>query len=108
MPGMNKSSRTISLLTSLLAELESNLNRNVIEALAVLDELRRLQHKWDEQLEAGNPRRIKSDYAALQAWYLRWLKATESLVSTDPAGLSAARAEVEERIGDIEQRWWPN
>ena len=40
MPGMNKSSRTISLLTSLLAELESNPNRNVIEALAVLDEIR--------------------------------------------------------------------
>ena len=93
MPGMNKSSRTIRLIESLLHELETRSSPGAIEALAVLDELRRLERKWREQVESGSPRRIEADFRTLENWYRRWLSATR-----DTAELAEARDEVEHQF----------
>lgn len=71
MPGMNRNVRTIRLIESSLQHLESEPAPNALEALGLLDELRRLERKWNEQVEAGSPRRIDADFVTLRNWYQR-------------------------------------
>jgi hypothetical protein len=81
MPGMRRNSRTIHLIESSLHrfEIESETTpaspEIVLLARSVLDELRRLERKWREQVAAGSPRRIDADFRTLQGWYKRWLAA---------------------------------
>ena len=95
MPGMNRNSRTIRLIESSLHRLETDESSTAIDALGVLDELRRLERKWREQLAAGNPRRIDADFSELKGWYRRWLLATKS---SEDGAVRLARGEVEQAI----------
>ena len=96
MPGMNRNSRTISLILSSLARLETDASSGALEALGVLDEIRRLRNKWDEQVAAGSPRRIEADFREMEGWLRRWLLATREIVQRDSLPqLVEARAEVE-------------
>lgn len=83
MPGMNKSSRTISLILSSLARLETDESSGALEALGVLDEIRRLRNKWDEQVAAGSPRRIEADFREMEGWLRRWVLATRAVLKRD-------------------------
>ena len=73
MPGMNRNSRSIRLIETYLADLEANENASPADAMLVLDEIRRLERKWNEQVAAGSPRRIESDFKTMQGWLRRWL-----------------------------------
>lgn len=99
MPGMNRNSRTISLILSSLARLETDASASALEALGVLDEIRRLRNKWDEQVAAGSPRRIEADFREMEGWLRRWVLATREIVQRDPLPqLAEARAEVERSL----------
>jgi hypothetical protein len=76
---MNKSSRTISIILSSLARLETDATSTALDALGLLDEIRRLKRKWDEQVAAGSPRRIESDYREMDGWLRRWTIAARRL-----------------------------
>jgi len=83
MPGMNRNSRTISLILSSLARLETDESSTALDALGLLDEIRRLRRKWDEQVEANSPRRIEADFREMSGWLRRWTIAARRIVATD-------------------------
>ncbi len=83
MPGMNKSSRTISLILSSLARLETDASSSALEALGLLDEIRRLRRKWDEQVTANSPRRIEEDFREMNGWLRRWTIAAQRILDSD-------------------------
>lgn len=85
MPGMNRSSRTISLILSSLARLETDESSTALDALGVLDEIRRLRRKWDEQVAAGSARRIESDFREMNGWLRRWSIAARRVLASDDA-----------------------
>jgi hypothetical protein len=93
MPGMSKSSRTVRLIESSLLRLEVQSESGaagdaaVYGALGVLEEIRLLERKWREQVAAGSPRRIDSDFATMNGWYRRWLLAAKRL-SAQPGDLA--------------------
>jgi hypothetical protein len=96
MPGMNKSSRTISLIQSSLARLETDASSGALDALGLLDEMRRLERKWREQVAAGSPRRVEADFREMGGWYRRWIIAAKAIVPRDDLPrLRAAVSEVE-------------
>lgn len=96
MPGMNKSSRTISLILASLARLETDASPTALEALGVLDEIRRLRRKWDAQVAARSPRRIGADFREMNGWLRRWtLAARRVLAAAEGAAAAAAAAEDE-------------
>ena len=93
---MNPNSRTIKVIGSSLARLEAAAAAGppagdaadavALDALGLLDEMRRLERKWVEQIAAGSPRRKPSDYAEMEGWCRRWLRPTAALAD---AGLSS-------------------
>ena len=83
MPGMNRNSRTISLIERSLARLEIDESSSALDALGLLDEIRRLRRKWDEQVAAGSPRRIDADFREMTGWLRRWTIAAKRVVATD-------------------------
>lgn len=93
---MNRNSRSIRLIETYLADLEANQAATPAEALLVLDEIRRLRRKWDEQVAAGSPRRIDSDFKTMQGWLRRWLLDARRVLVRN-ADESLARA-----VGDTE------
>ena len=76
MPGMNKTARQYRVIESLFDGLENDSIAAAADAMLLLDELRRLERKWREQVDAGSPRRIESDFRTLDGWYRRWLAAS--------------------------------
>jgi hypothetical protein len=94
MPGMNRNSRTISLIERSLHRLETDESSTSLDALGLLDEIRRLRRKWDEQVAAGSPRRIDSDFAEMKGWLRRWTLAARRVLATDD--LPPLRAAVDE------------
>ena len=99
MPGMNKSSRTISIILSSLARLETDVAATALDALGLLDEIRRLKRKWDEQVAAGSPRRIDADYREMDGWLRRWAIATRRISDReDIPQLRAAIGAVEDEL----------
>jgi hypothetical protein len=99
MPGMNKSSRTISLILASLARLETDQSSTAMDALGVLDEIRRLRRKWDAQVVANSPRRIDSDFREMTGWLRRWVIAAQRVLATDDAPqLRAAVDEVQREL----------
>jgi hypothetical protein len=96
MPGMNRNSRSIRLIETYLAELEANENAAPADALLVLDEIRRLERKWNEQVAAGSPRRIASDFKTMQGWLRRWLLPVRRILARgEDETLRTAVADVE-------------
>ena len=101
MPGMNKSSRTIAMILSALARLETDASSTALEALALLDEIRRLRRKWDEQVKANSPRRIERDFREMAGWLRRWALAADGIVARDDVpqlriAIAAVRRELDE------------
>src|SRR4051812_14477890 len=103
---MNPNSRTVKVIEASLARLETAGRSTIPEtgeatalaALGLLDEVRRLEKKWVEQIAAGSPRRKPTDYAVMDGWCRRWLRATGTLgdLPADVAvELGAQRAVVE-------------
>ena len=84
MPGMNRNSRTISLIERSLHRLETDESSNALDALGLLDEIRRLRRKWDEQVAAGSPRRIEADFREMNGWLRRWVIASRRILAADP------------------------
>jgi hypothetical protein len=80
---MNRNSRTISLILSSLARLETDESSTALDALGLLDEIRRLRRKWDAQVAANSPRRIDADFAEMNGWLRRWLLASKRVLTTD-------------------------
>ena len=84
---MNPNSRTIKVIESSLARLEAAtppsapdaIDAVALEALGLLDEIRRLERKWGEQVAAASLRRKPTDYGAMEGWCRRWLRATAAL-----------------------------
>lgn len=97
MPGMNKNSYTVSIIQSLLDGIESDPAAAPIEAIGLLDELRRLERKWHAQVAAGSTRRIDADFKTLGGWYRRWIVASKAILKRHPgdARLQAEIAAVE-------------
>jgi hypothetical protein len=99
MPGMNRNSRSIRLIETYLADLESNASATAADALLALDEIRRLKRKWNEQVTAGSPRRIESDFKTMKGWLRQWLLAARRINERDGGNddttLRAAMAEIE-------------
>jgi hypothetical protein len=93
MPGMNKSSRTISLILASLARLETDESSTALDALGLLDEIRRLRRKWDEQVAAGSRRRIDADFREMNGWLRRWTIAAKRVLAVDD--LPQLRAAIE-------------
>jgi hypothetical protein len=99
MPGMNKSSRTISLIYASLARLETDKSSTALDALGLLDEIRRLRRKWDEQVAVGSPRRINADFREMNGWLRRWtIAAKRVLGSDDQPQLRAAIEDVQREL----------
>ena len=99
MPGMNKTARQYRLIESFFGGLENDPNTTAAEAMLLLDELRRLERKWREQVEAGSPRRIESDFRTLEGWYRRWLLASKrALERGDDASLRQAAVAVQDEL----------
>ena len=90
---MNSNSRTIKIIETSLARLEAavampaagQVETIAMDALGVLDEIRRLERKWVEQVATGSPRRKPTDFAAMEGWCRRWLLATRGLALLPPA-----------------------
>ena len=101
MPGMNKNSRTISLILSNLARLETDELSTALDALGVLDEIRRLRRKWDEQVAAGSPRRIGADFREMKGWLRRWVLASKRMLSSDE--LPQLRQAIDEVSAELER-----
>ena len=85
---MNPNSRTVKIVETSLARLEAAIaatpstaagELTAMEAIGLLDEIRRLERKWVEQIAAGSPRRKPTDYAVMEGWCRRWLRATAVL-----------------------------
>jgi hypothetical protein len=103
MPGMNKSSRTISLILATLARLETDASSTALDALGLLDEIRRLRRKWDEQVANNSPRRIEQDFREMTGWLRRWALAAERIVETDEfPPLRDAIADVRRQLDEAE------
>ena len=83
MPGMNRNSRTISLIERSLHRLETDASSNALDALGLLDEIRRLRRKWDEQVAAGSPRRIEADFREMNGWLRRWSMAARRILAVE-------------------------
>ena len=99
MPGMNKSSRTISLILASLARLETDGSATAMEALGLLDEIRRLRRKWDAQVAANSPRRIDADFREMTGWLRRWALASRRILARDDVPqLRAAVDEVQREL----------
>ena len=99
MPGMNKNSRTISLILSNLARLETDESSTALDALGVLDEIRRLRRKWDAQVAANSPRRIESDFREMNGWLRRWVIASRAVLARENvAQLRDAIAQVQAEL----------
>ena len=99
MPGMSKSSRVVRLIEASFDALEHDPNASALDAILLLDELRRLERKWRGQVEAGSPRRIESDFHTLEGWYRRWVIAsTRVLERGGDATLQHAIGQVEESL----------
>jgi len=81
MPGMNKTARQYRLIESYFDGLENDRNATAADAMLLLDELRRLERKWREQVSASSPRRIESDFRTLEGWYRRWMLASKRLLA---------------------------
>lgn len=108
---MNKNNRTYLLITGTLDRLEKAgeradgltpdaANEAAMAAVGLLDELRRLRRKWDEQAAANDPRRTPGDFRAHGQWLKRWRFAASRVadVAKDPivaASLRTAVASVE-------------
>ena len=84
MRGMNRNSRTIALIERSLHRLETDDSSTSLDALGLLDEVRRLRRKWDEQVAAGSPRRIESDFREMNGWLRRWSIAARRILITEP------------------------
>lgn len=96
---MNRNSRSIRLIETYLADLDANENAAPADAMLVLDEIRRLERKWNEQVAAGSPRRIASDFKAMQGWLRVWILAARRVLSEEHHdALSRAVAEVERSL----------
>ena len=100
MPGMNKSSRTISLILASLARLETDESCTALDALGLLDEIRRLRRTWDAQVAADSPRRIDDDFREMSGWLRRWNIAAKRILVTDDEpqlrqAIEAVRAELD-------------
>jgi len=101
MPGMNKASRTIKLIEASLHRIENDSNASPLDALGVLDELRRLERKWREQVAAGSPRRIDADFRTMSGWYRRWLltaREMEKRPGAEAHGLAVRLSEEIDRV----------
>ncbi len=81
MPGMNRNSRTISLILTSLARLEADESSTALDALGLLEEIRRLRRKWDEQVAAGSARRIDADFREMSGWLRRWTIAAKRVLA---------------------------
>ena len=102
MPGMNKSSRTIQLIERSLHRLETDATSTSLDALGVMDEIRRLEKMWREQVAAGSPRRIEADFETMKGWLRRWLLAAKQIEARDPQEmLKTAIGEVEAAISKM-------
>ena len=96
---MNRNSRSIRLIETYLADLDANEAASSADALLVLDEIRRLERKWNEQVAVGSPRRIESDFKTMQGWLRVWLLAARRVLArqSDEA-LTRAVRDVEEAL----------
>ena len=95
MPGMNKTARQYRLIESFFDGVENDPNATAADAMLLLDEMRRLERKWREQVTAGSPRRIESDFRTLEGWYRRWLLASRNVLQRgEDAALRRAIEEV--------------
>jgi len=101
MPGMNRNSRTISLIERSLHRLETDASPGALEALGLLDEIRRLRRKWDEQVAAGSPRRIEADFREMNGWLRRWSIAARRILAADE--LPQLREAVEQVMAELNQ-----
>jgi hypothetical protein len=101
MPGMNRNSRTISLIEKSLHRLEIDESSSALEALGLLDEIRRLRRKWDEQMEAGSPRRIEADFREMNGWLRRWAIASRRVLARDDS--PQLRAAIEQVSAELEK-----
>ena len=101
MPGMNRNSRTISLIERSLARLETDKSSTALDALGLLDEIRRLRRKWDAQVAANSPRRIDSDFREMSGWLRRWVIASRRVLASDE--LLQLRAAVDEVAAELEK-----
>jgi hypothetical protein len=103
MPGMNKSSRTIQLIERSLHRLETDASSSSLDALGVLDEIRRLEKKWREQVAGGSPRRIEADFETMKGWLRRWILAASAIEAKEPGEkmLKTAIGEVEVAISKM-------
>jgi hypothetical protein len=103
MPGMNKSSRTIQLIERSLHRLETDASSSSLDALGVLDEIRRLEKKWREQVAAGSPRRIEADFETMKGWLRRWILAAKAIEAKEQGEkmLKTAIGEVEVAISKM-------
>ena len=105
MPGMNRNSRTISLIERSLHRLETDESSTSLDALGLLDEIRRLRRKWDEQVAAGSSRRIEADFREMSGWLRRWVIASKrALTSDDLPQLRAALDEVQRELNQQQQQ----
>ena len=99
MPGMNRNSRSIRLIETYLADLEANESATPADAMLVLDEIRRLRRKWDEQVAAGSTRRIAADFKTMNGWLRRWLLAARrGLAGSADEPLERAVRDVEDTL----------
>jgi hypothetical protein len=96
MPGMNKNSRTIALILASLHRLESDPATGAMDALGLLDEIRRLERKWNEQVAAGSPRRVGADFLEMKGWLRRWVIAARRF---EEAAVREAIGRVERELG---------
>ena len=105
---MNKNNRTYLLITRSHDRLElaagspdrlapEQLDAAAMDAVGLLDELRRLRRKWDEQAADNDPRRTPSDFRAHDQWVRRWRLAADRLIPAvgDPAAAAALRETVD-------------
>jgi hypothetical protein len=104
MPGMNRSSRTIAMILSALARLETDEASTALEAVVLLDEIRRLRRKWDAQVAANSPRRIGRDFREMSGWLRRWTLASDRILLKDDLpqlriAIADVRRELDEGTG---------
>ena len=106
---MNPNSRTIKVIERSLHRVEqaagaaagaAQADEAALDALGLLDEIRRLERKWQEQVAAQSPRRKPTDYLAMEGWCRRWLAATAKVAAAGvspgvASALSQQRAGVE-------------
>jgi hypothetical protein len=101
MPGMNRNSRTISLIERSLARLETDEASSALDALGLLEEIRLLRRKWDAQVAAGSPRRIDADFREMSGWLRRWTIASKRVLAIDDL------AQLREAIDSVQREHEP-